>query len=213
MDERHGSDSSEEMGKPKWRPQRGWAVPIPATTPRAYVGGDAALNMPINVPKLAEDADRGDWHEWGTWWSPTPTEPDETALKIERWGPDGENAGAPGPPELRDARAAMTAIAHPSAENAEPIYAATVRTGGARPRMGHTDARTRAAGPARDMTVAERRGRNASPRAGARGGAVTRGTKRCASAGGRGSAQRWWATTRSTTWVRDYPRTLGPGQK
>ena len=97
-------------------------MPTPATTPHAYVSGDAALN----VPKLAEDADRGDWHEWGTWWSPTPTEPDGTALKIERWGPDGENAGAPGPPELRDARAAMTAIAHPSAENPEPIYAATV---------------------------------------------------------------------------------------
>ena len=106
----------------QWHPKRGWAVPTPATTRRAYVSGDAALNL----RKLAEDADRRDWHEWGTWWSPTPTEPDGTALKIERWGPDGENAGAPGSPELRDARVAMTAIAHPSTENAEPIYAATV---------------------------------------------------------------------------------------
>ena len=122
VDERHGSDSNEESGEPKSRPQSGWAVPIPATTPRAYVGGDAALN----VPKLAEDPDSGDWHEWGTWWSHTPAKADGTTLGVRLWGPDGETAGAPGPPELRDARAAMALIAHPSAENTEPVHAATV---------------------------------------------------------------------------------------
>ena len=108
--------------QPQWHPRRGWAVPVPATTPRAYVGGDAALNL----PKLPHDADGGDWHAWGTWWSHVPENADGTALEPELWGPDGDIAGAPGSPELRDARAAMALIAHPSAENTEPIYAATV---------------------------------------------------------------------------------------
>ena len=83
---RDGLNSDEAAEQPQWHPQRGWAVPTPATTPRAYVSGDAALN----VPKLADDTDRDDWHEWGTWWSGTPAELDGTALEIELWARTGK---------------------------------------------------------------------------------------------------------------------------
>ena len=168
----NGKDGTRQ---PQWHPQRGWAVPVPATTPRAYVGGDAALNL----PKLPHDADGGDWHAWGTWWSHVPENADGTGLEPELWGPDGDTAGAPG--LAGAARRSCSDGAHRAPERRE--HRADLRrhrrADRARPRMGRTDARVRPARPARDVAVAKRRRRRTRPRAGARGGGADR---RCGAA-------------------------------
>lgn len=97
-------------------------VVIPQTSPRAYIGGSGALN----VPTLPGDRDRGDWHGGWAWWDTIPRQAGEPAHRIALWGPDGEIAGLPGTPELRDAREAMASVGHPSAQSGEPVYAATV---------------------------------------------------------------------------------------
>ena len=107
---------------PQWHPGWGWPVAIPPTRPSAYVSGYKALNL----PSLPGDRDRGDWHEPSTWWTQTYVSPRNEPYTTELWGSDGSVDGAPGTPELRDARPSLETIEHPSAAEPGPVHAATV---------------------------------------------------------------------------------------
>ena len=72
-------DTSRGMRAP-WHPRRGWPVAIGPTSHTAYLSGTEALNLPM----LPTDADRGDWHEPWTWWTPTYMGPDGTPYRAQR---------------------------------------------------------------------------------------------------------------------------------
>ena len=117
---REGSTS--RRTRAPWHRRRGWPVAIASTRMSAYLSGTEALNLPA----ASDDPDRGDWHEPWTWWTPTYLGPGDQPYRAELWGPDGDVAGAPGSPRLRDARPSLALIEHPSARNREPVHAATV---------------------------------------------------------------------------------------
>lgn len=104
-------------------PPRYWfPIPVPDTRATAYLSGIRALNLPATP-----DEDRpGDWCGPGVWWWPSDAQTSPLPPPAELWGPDGEIAGAPLPPQLRDARPALALLRHPAAKRASPIFAATV---------------------------------------------------------------------------------------
>lgn len=103
-------------------PIRGWPVAIPPTYRTAYLSGMTALNLPAS----REDPHPGDWHTIATWWSPTYLDVHDRPFTAPLWGPDGDIAGAPAPPHLRDARPALARLSHPAGTHPTPILAATV---------------------------------------------------------------------------------------
>ena len=105
-----------------WHPRRGWPVAIAHTRRSAYLSGSDSLNLPT----MAGDQDHGDWHAPWSWWTPTYLGPDDRPYRADLWGPDGAISAAPGAAQLRDARAALALIEHPSSKDPEPVYAATI---------------------------------------------------------------------------------------
>lgn len=106
----------------RWHPVRGWPVAIGHTSPRAYLSGSEALNLPTDL----NDRDRGDWNENSSWWTQSYVAPHGRPHTAELWGPDTRRPAAPGTPRLRDAREALARVEHPDAKAQAPIYATTI---------------------------------------------------------------------------------------
>ena len=105
-----------------WRKGYGWPVWIPATSPRAYVSGSFALNLPTlpGEPRL------GDWHDDGAWWSLLYVDGQGRPIDVPLRGPDGDTTATPGTPQLHDARPALAQVQHPAADGSAPVLAATI---------------------------------------------------------------------------------------
>ncbi|MCY4600811.1 MAG: hypothetical protein OXF27_12940 [Acidobacteria bacterium] len=105
-----------------WREGYGWPVWIPPTSPRAYLSGSFALNLPTlpGKPRL------GDWHDDGAWWSQVYVDGRGRPVDVPLWGPDGATTATPGTPRLHDARPALAQVHHPAAEGSTPVLAATI---------------------------------------------------------------------------------------
>ncbi len=100
-----------------WREGYGCPVWIPATSPRAYLSGSFAPNLPTvpAAPRL------GDWHHGEAWWSP---------FYVGRTGPAGRRA-AVGTRRChhRDPRDAPTARCPPGAGTGTPPHRRTKHAG------------------------------------------------------------------------------------
>ena len=94
-----------------WREGYGWPVWIPATSPRAYLSGSFAPNLPTvpAAPRL------GDWHHGEAWWSPFYVDGRGRPVDVPLWGRDGATVATPGTPQLHDARPALAQARHPTA--------------------------------------------------------------------------------------------------
>ena len=105
-----------------WRERYGWPVWIAPTSPRAYISGSFALNLPTvpGMPRL------GDWHDDGAWWSLDYLDGRGHPVHVPLRGPDGDATGTPGMPQLHDARPALAQVQHPDAQASTPVLAATI---------------------------------------------------------------------------------------
>ena len=105
-----------------WREGYGWPLWIPPTSPRAYISGLFAMNLPT-VPG---EAHLGDWHDDGAWWSRLYLDGYDAPVRALLWGPDGDTIATPGQPAVHDARPALAQVRHPAAGWSTPVLAATI---------------------------------------------------------------------------------------